>query len=64
MSELEKEKTSGGIEYEYSREILDAYRRTPAEWKLNWLEEVNKLTFQVLDEKHRALREKMRHGKV
>lgn len=64
MPEPEAERHDGGIEYEYSREILDAYRKSPTEWKLNWLEEVNRLSFQVLDEKHLALREKMRRGEI
>jgi len=64
MADLENESLTGGIEYEYSPEILDAYRRSSTEWKLNWLEEVNVLTFQVLDERHRALREKIRRGEI
>lgn len=64
MSKARKQEPAGGIEYEYLREVLDTYRKSPAEWKLNWLEEVNRLTFQVLDEKHRALRDKMRQGKI
>jgi len=64
MKEEDNKKFTGGIEYEYPPEVIDAYRKSPAEWKLKWLEEVNSLTFQVLDEKHRALRDKMRRGEI
>jgi hypothetical protein len=65
MSRREKtEADPSGNTCDYSLEILDGYRKSPAEWKLNWLEEVNRLTFQVLDEKHIALRKKIRQGKI
>jgi len=64
MEGREEEQALGGVEFEYSRETLEAYRSSPAEWKLNWLEEVNSLTFSVLDEKHRAVRDAMRSGLI
>lgn len=55
---------TGGIEYEYSREILEKYRKTPDEWKLNWLEEVNTMTFLSLSEKQKKSRERLRRGEL
>jgi hypothetical protein len=55
---------AGGIEYEYSREILEKYRKTPDEWKLDWLEEVNAMTFLSLSEKQKKSREKLRRGEM
>jgi hypothetical protein len=64
MAGREEKQAGGGIEFEYSRETLDTYRKSPAEWKLNWLEEANRLTFSVLDEKHRAVRDRIRRGLI
>jgi hypothetical protein len=64
MDNLSKDDAPGGIEYEYSREVIENYRKSPTEWKLNWLEEVNRLTFLVLDEKQKSFREKFRRGEI
>lgn len=50
------------LEFEYSRDVLFTYKNSPAEWKLKWLEEINSLTFMVLDDKHISLRNKMRQN--
>ncbi len=52
----------GGIEFDYSIETLKKYKQTSTEWKLNWLEESNELTFLVLSPKEKSIREKIRKG--
>jgi len=64
MESSSEREAAGGIEYEYSSEILEKYRKTPDEWKLNWLEEVNTLTFLSLSEKQKKIREKLRRGEL
>ncbi|MBI4833929.1 MAG: hypothetical protein HY811_03805 [Planctomycetes bacterium] len=53
-----------GIVYTYPKEILRKFRDASPEWKLNWLEEVNKLTFRALTDKEKKFREKIRKGMV
>ncbi|MEK7449908.1 MAG: hypothetical protein AAB019_10570 [Planctomycetota bacterium] len=48
------------IVYAYPDEVLYKFRDTSTEWKLNWLEEVNKLTDKVLTKREKKLREKLR----
>ena len=51
-------------DFEYPIEDLLAYKNTPTKWKLEWLEEINRLTFKVLTKKEREFREKMRRGEI
>jgi hypothetical protein len=46
-----------GVEYFYSKEVLKKYYSTSTEWKLNWLEEINRITFSILTPKQREIRE-------
>ena len=55
---------NNGIVYTYPLEILLKFRNSSTEWKLNWLEEANKLTFKTLTRKGKALRGKIRKGLV
>lgn len=57
-------KIDGGIEYEYPIEIIKRYRASSTKWKLEWLEEVNKLTNEVLSKKERILRDRIRKGLI
>lgn len=57
-----KERKKGGIEYEYSKELIKKFRATSTKWKLNWLEEVNRLTASALTKKEKKFREKIRSG--
>ncbi len=57
-------KITGGIEYECSKEAIEKYKAMPAKWKLDWLEEANRLTFNVLSEKEKKVRNKIRKGLV
>lgn len=59
----ESKSDTNKLEFEYSRDVLLTYKNSPTEWKLNWLEEINNITFQVLDEQHQILRNKMRYNK-
>lgn len=53
-----------GVSYFCSKEMLRKYRSASAEWKLNWLEEINRITFSVLNAKQREIREKFRRGEI
>jgi hypothetical protein len=61
---MAEKKRDGGVEFDYSPEILQKFKESTAEWKLNWLEEINRLTFLCLDEKHREIRERIRRGEL
>jgi hypothetical protein len=64
MSNPEEETTHGGIDYECSLEMLEKYQKTPHEWKLNWLEEVNRITYLSMTEKQREHRDRLRRGEI
>ncbi len=57
-------KVNGGIEYEYPIEVIKKYRAASTKWKLEWLEEVNKLTSLVLSKKAQNFRNKIRKGLI
>lgn len=50
--------------YTYPLSIIHKFRNSSAEWKLNWLEEMNNLTNKVLTKKEKVIRERIRHGKI
>jgi len=52
------------ITYTYAPEIIRRFRNSSAEWKLNWLEEVNNITNQVLTKKEKEIRNKIRQGAI
>ncbi len=57
-----KKKGKGGIKYEYPIEVIKKFKATSTKWKLNWLEEVNRLTTSALTKKEKIFREKIRKG--
>ena len=52
------------MRFSYPKSLLRKNQRTSAEWKLNWLEEINRLTFQGLSRKAKRFREKVRRGDI
>ena len=54
----------GGYEFDYSEETLKKYMRTSTKWKLNWLEEVNRLTNAALSDEEKKIRNKIRKGEL
>lgn len=59
-----RRKNKHAMKFTYSEEVVRKYRDSSAEWKLNWLEEVNNLTFKVLSPKEKRFREKFRQGLI
>ena len=55
---------NAAVTYTYPASIIHKFRNSSTEWKLNWLEEVNNLTNKVLTGKEKAIRNKIRQGKV
>lgn len=52
------------IIYTYPPAMIYKFRDASPEWKLNWLEEVNKLSDKVLTSREKKLREKIRKGEI
>ncbi|MEW5945653.1 MAG: hypothetical protein AB1742_05590 [bacterium] len=59
-----KERRSGGFEFDYSDETLKRFMRSSAEWKLKWLEEMNRLTDEALTRDEKKIRERIRRGEI
>ncbi|MBI5359552.1 MAG: hypothetical protein HZA48_03115 [Planctomycetes bacterium] len=57
-------KTKRTMNFSYSKEVIRKYRDSSTEWKLNWLEEINSLTFKVLGPKEKRFRERFRKGLI
>lgn len=57
-------KRKSAFNFTYSEEVIRKYRDSSTEWKLNWLEEMNILTFKVLGPKEKRFREKFRQGLI
>lgn len=58
----DKSAKTAKITYAYAPEIIRRFRNSSAEWKLNWLEEVNNLTNRVLTKREKEIRNKIRQG--
>jgi hypothetical protein len=54
----------GEISYECSIEAIKRFKRASTEWKLNWLEEVNRLTFKILTSHEKEFGRKIRRGEI
>lgn len=57
-------KTKKNLVYIYPVEVLQKFRDSSTEWKLNWLEEINILSSKVLNKREKAFREKIRKGLI
>lgn len=57
-----KERLSEVVMYEYPVEVIKKYKATSTRWKLEWLEEVNRLTNLTLTKKQKKFRDKIRKG--
>jgi hypothetical protein len=57
-----KEQQNKGVVNEYPIEVIKKYKATSTRWKLEWLEEVNRLTNLTLTKKQKKFREKIREG--
>ncbi|OGL39695.1 MAG: hypothetical protein A3C43_05340 [Candidatus Schekmanbacteria bacterium RIFCSPHIGHO2_02_FULL_38_11] len=57
-------KTKKHPAYIYPIEVLRKFRDSSAEWKLNWLEEINILSSKVLNKREKVFREKIRKGLI
>lgn len=53
-----------GFSYKLEDEKIRAYMKLTAREKLQWLEEINRFTFFVLNEKQKEFREKLRSGEI
>ncbi len=59
-----RNKQSRGVINEYPIEVIKKYKATSTRWKLEWLEEVNRLTNLTLTKKQKKFREKIREGLI
>jgi len=50
------------VPYVYSLEVLRKFQKASTTWKLNWLEEINKLTEKVLTRRQKKIRDRLRRG--
>ncbi len=53
-----------GFSYNLEDEKILAYMKLTAQEKLQWLEEINRFTFFVLNERQKEFREKLRSGEI
>ena len=53
-----------GFSYNLEDEKILAYKKLTAQEKLQWLEEINRFTFFVLNERQKEFREKLRSGEI
>lgn len=53
-----------GFSYSLEDEKIIAYMKLTAEEKLQWLEEINRFTYGVLNDRQREFREKLRKGEI
>ena len=64
---MKKKKKKGelkGFSYNLEDEKILAYKKLTAQEKLQWLEEINRFTFFVLNERQKEFREKLRSGEI
>ena len=67
MFRMKKKKKKGelkGFSYNLEDEKILAYKKLTAQEKLQWLEEINRFTFFVLNERQKEFREKLRSGEI
>jgi hypothetical protein len=57
-------KIKKGFSYTLEKEKLLEYLKLSTEDKLKWLEEINTFNRMVLDDREKALREKLRAGEI
>lgn len=57
-----RERQSRGVINEYPIAVIKKYKAASTRWKLEWLEEVNRLTNLTLTKKQKKFREKIRKG--
>ncbi len=57
-------KQKGGFRYRYSRETIEKYLKLPARMKLQWLEEINRFSFNAMPRENRRIWEQFRQGKI
>ena len=60
----EQSEIRGGYEYEYDDEVLLRYMKTSTEWKLQWLEEANRITREALTAREKEIRNLIRKGEL
>ena len=60
----DKSAKTTAITYTCPPELIRRFRDSSAEWKLNWLEEVNKFTNWILTKKEKEIRNKIRQGAI
>ena len=53
-----------GFYYTIETEKILKYMKLSTEDKLKWLEEINEFTFQILTDKQKDLRQKIRKGEI
>jgi len=53
-----------GFSYSLEDEKILAYMKLTAGEKLQWLEEINRFTFLVLNDRQKEFREKLRSGEI
>jgi len=53
-----------GFSYSLEDEKIRAYMKLTAEEKLQWLEEINRFTFLVLNDRQKEFREKLRSAQI
>ncbi len=53
-----------GFSYTLEDEKIRAYMKLSAAEKLQWLEEINRFTFLVLNNRQKEFREKLRSGEI
>jgi hypothetical protein len=53
-----------GFSYSLEDEKILSYMKLTAEEKLQWLEDINRLTFLVLNDRQKEFREQLRSGKI
>ena len=53
-----------GLSYSLEDEKILAYMKLTAQEKLQWLEEINRFTFFVLNDRQKEFREKLRSGQI
>jgi len=53
-----------GFSYSLEDEKIRAYMKLTAEEKLQWLEEINRFTFLVLNDRQKEFREKLRKAQI
>jgi len=53
-----------GFSYSLEDEKILSYMKLTAEEKLQWLEDINRFTFLVLNDRQKEFREQLRSGKI